>query len=103
VLKSLNGSGERGIAYVTLGFHETKVVFRLTGAPAGVRQAAHIRSGGCGGRLLRSLGTFADGKGVTRAGPISHLSGFAIVVRATTANGATAVACGVVPRYVPKR
>lgn len=103
VLKSRNGSAERGVASVTLGIHQTRVVFRLSGAPQGVRQPVRLLEGGCGGRLLTSLGTIVDGKGVSRADPISHLSGFAIVVHETTAAGATVVACGVVPRYVPKR
>jgi hypothetical protein len=103
VLKSLNGSSERGIASVTLGFHETKVVFRLRGAPLGVRQTVRLLKGGCNGKLLTQLGTIVDGKGVARANPISHLSGYAIAVHASTASGATIVACGVVPRYVPKR
>jgi hypothetical protein len=96
ILKSRNGSGEHGVAAVTLGLHETKVVFRLTGAPAGVRQTARILKGGCGGKVLQWLGTIVDGKGVARADPLSRLSGFAIVVHATSDSGAAIVACGVV-------
>lgn len=103
VLKSVNGSSERGIALVTLGFHETKVVFRLTGAPRSVRQTVRILAGRCGGKVLRALGTIVDGRGVARADPMSHLSGFAIAVHASTAADATVVACGLVPRYGPKR
>jgi hypothetical protein len=103
VLKSRNGSSERGVAGVTLGFHETKVVFRLSGAPRGVRQTVNIRRGGCAGKVLRRLGSILDGRGVTRANPMAHLSGYAVVVHETTADGARIVACGVVPRYVPKR
>jgi hypothetical protein len=103
VLKSRNGSAELGIASVTLGIHQTRVVFRLSGAPPGVRQAVRLLLGGCRGKQLSRLGTILDGKGVSLADPISHLSGFAIVVHETTAAGATVVACGVVPRYVPKR
>jgi hypothetical protein len=103
VLESRNGSSERGVAGVTLGFHETKVVFRLSGAPRGVRQTVNIRRGGCAGKVLRQLGSIVDGKGVTRANPMQHLSGYAVVVHETTAAGARIVACGVVPRYVPKR
>jgi hypothetical protein len=102
VLRSVNGSGERGVAAVVLGFHETKVTLRLRGAPTGVRQAVHILTGGCGGRILLRLGAILDGKGTRRAGPISHLSGYAIAVHASTPDTAV-VACGVVPRYVPKR
>jgi hypothetical protein len=103
VLKSRNSSSERGVARVTLGFHETQVVFRLKGAPAGVRQAVDVLRGGCGGKLLARLGSIVDGRGIARGNPIGHLSGYAIVVRETTAGGAQIVACGVVPPYVPKR
>ncbi len=98
VLTSRHGSGERGVASITLGLHQTKVVFRLTGAPAGVRQTVRILRGGCAGSVLLRLGTIVDGKGVRRADPISHLSGFAVVVHASTDRGAAVVACGVVPR-----
>ena len=47
--------------------------------------------------MLRQLGTILDGKGVARADPMSHLSGFAIAVHETTQSGAPIVACGVVP------
>ena len=103
VLKSRNGSSERGTAGVTLGFHETKVVFRLRGAPRSVRQTVNILRGDCGGKVLRRLGSIVNGTGVTRADPMQHLSGYAITVHETTAAGARIVACGVVPRYVPKR
>jgi hypothetical protein len=103
VMKSRNGSSERGVAGVTLGFHETKVAFRLTGAPAGVRQSVRVLRGGCGGKVLLHLGSIVNGRGVTRANPIQHLSGYAIVVHETTANGARIVACGVVPRMGPGR
>ena len=97
ILTSRNGSSERGVASIVLGFHETRVVFRLQGAPAGVRQTVRILRGGCGGKVLRQLGTILDGKGVARADPMSHLSGFAIAVHETTQSGAPIVACGVVP------
>jgi hypothetical protein len=99
-LKSRNGSGERGIAGITLGFHETKVVFRLSGAPRGVRQAVNIFRGGCSGRILRRLGSIVNGAGVARADPMNHLSGYAVAVHESTAPGARIVACGAVP---PKR
>ena len=103
VLTSRNGSSERGIARVTLGFHETQVVFRLKGAPAGVRQAVNVLRGGCGGKLLVRLGSIVDGKGTARGNPIEHLSGYAVVVHEGTGDGARIVACGVVPRYLPRR
>jgi hypothetical protein len=103
VLKSRNGSGEHGTAAVTLGLHETKVVFRLSGGPRGVRQTVRLLTGGCSGKLLTRLGSIVDGRGVSRGNAISRLSGFAIVVHETTAAGAAVAACGVVPRYVPKR
>jgi hypothetical protein len=95
-LKSLNGSGERGVAAVTLGLHQTKVVFRLTGAPAGVRQTVNLLKGGCGGRVLLRLGTIVNGRGVVRANSISRLSGFAIAVHASSGTGAAIAACAVV-------
>jgi hypothetical protein len=101
VLKSRNGSGVRGVASVTLGWHETKVVFRLTGAPAGVRQAVRILRGGCAGKVLRQLGTIVNGRGVARANELSHLTGFAIAVHATADTRAPIVACGVVPPAKP--
>ena len=103
ILTSRNGSAERGIASVILGFHETRVTFRLSGAPQGVRQSVRILSGGCGGKVLSRLGTIVDGKGVARANPMSHLSGFAIAVHATTQAGAPIVACGAVPPYKTRR
>ena len=112
VLRSRNGSREQGVARITLGLHQTQVDFSLSGAPGGVRQTVNLLRGGCGGkvrlrtrarlRLLR-LGSILNGKGVARGDPIEHLSGYAIVVHETTAGGARIVACGVVPRYVPKR
>jgi hypothetical protein len=92
VLKSRNGSSERGTAGIVLGFHETKVTFRLNGAPPGVRQAVNVLRGGCGGKLLLRLGSIVDGKGVKRANPIRHLSGYAIVVHETTDGDARIVA-----------
>ncbi len=103
LLKSRNGSSERGVARMTLGFHETQVAFSLSGAPQGVRQAVNVLRGGCGGKVLVRLGSILNGKGVARGDPIKHLSGYALVVHETTATGARIVACGVVPRYVPKR
>jgi hypothetical protein len=67
------------------------------------RVVVNIRRGGCAGKVLRHLGSIVDGKGITRANPMQHLSGYAVVVHETTAAGARVVACGVVPRYVPKR
>jgi hypothetical protein len=102
VLRSRNGSSERGVAVITLGLHETKVVFRLAGAPQGVRQTVNVVRGTCGGKLLARLGSIVDGKGVAHGNPINHLSGYAIAVHGSTAGGAQIVACGVVPRYVPR-
>jgi hypothetical protein len=103
LLKSRNGSSERGVARMILGFHETQVAFRVSGAPEGVRQTVNLLRGGCGGKVLVRLGSILNGKGVARGDPIKHLSGYALVVHETTATGARIVACGVVPRYVPKR
>jgi len=68
VLKSRNGSGERGVARMILGFHETQVAFRLSGAPEGVRQTVNLLRGGCGGKVLVRLGSILNGKGVARGG-----------------------------------
>ena len=103
VLRSRNGSREQGVARITLGFHQTQVDFSLSRAPGGVRQTVNLLRGGCGGKVLLRLGSILNGKGVARGDPIEHLSGYAIVVHETTAGGARIVACGVVPRYVPKR
>jgi len=99
VLKSRNGSSERGVARVTFGLHQTKVVIRLSGAPSGVRQPALIRKGGCLGRILTRLGNIANGTTLAQVKPLLHRSGLAIVVHASTAKGAEVVACGVIPRH----
>jgi hypothetical protein len=98
-LKSQNGSSEHGVAVVTFGFHQTKVVITLSGAPAGVRQPARIRRGGCLGPSVSSLGNVVNGKRSAKVGPLPHVSGYSIVVHASTAPGAAIVACGVIPPY----
>jgi hypothetical protein len=97
ILRSRNGSDERGVAAVTLGLHQTKVVFRLTGAPPGVRQTVRILKSGCDGKVLRRLGTIVGGKGVARTDALPDLSGWSIAVHAGDATGAAIVACGVAP------
>ena len=99
VLKSLNGSDERGVALVKLGIHETAVVIALKGAPPGVGQPAHIRKGGCGGKIIASLGNVVDGKRRATVRPLDHTTGFAVAVHASTEKGAPVVACGIVPRH----
>jgi hypothetical protein len=99
VLKSRNGSSERGLARVTFGFHQTKVVIRLSGAPSGVSQPAQILRGGCSGRVLARLGSVVNGRSLAKVKPLKHLSGLAIAVHASTAEGAPVVACGVIPRH----
>lgn len=101
-LKSRNGSGEHGIAGVTLGFQETKVVFRLSGAPRGVRQDVNILHGGCSGKVLRRLGSIVNGTGIARATPMNHLSGYAVAVHETTAADAPIVACASYRRSSPR-
>ena len=96
VLKSVNGSSEHGVAEITFGFHETKVVLRLRGAPAGA-QAVHVLAGGCAGKVVKRLGAIVGGRGTRSAGPLRHVSGYAIAVRSSTA-GSAIVACGVVTR-----
>ncbi len=99
VLKSRNGSGERGVALVKLGLHETTVEITLKGAPAGVGQPAHIRKGGCGGTILASLGNVVDGTRRAMVRPLDHTTGFAVAVRASTERGAPVVACGIVAKH----
>jgi hypothetical protein len=98
VLKSRNGSGEHGVARVTFGLHQTKVVIQLSGAPSGVTQPAQILRGGCSGRVMARLGNVANGRSVAKVKPLKHLSGLAIAVHASNAEGALLVACGVIPR-----
>jgi hypothetical protein len=98
-LKSFNGSGEHGVAAVTFGLHETKVVITLKGAPHGVRQLARIRRGGCFGRSGLILGNVANGQNFAKVGPLPHVSGYSIVIHASTVQGARIVACGVIPRH----
>jgi hypothetical protein len=97
VLASLNGSAERGVAVVTFGFHETRAVVRLRGAPAGSRQAVRILKGGCRGKLHLKLGTVVGGRGVVRGQEIAHLSGLALAIHATADPTSPVVACGRVP------
>jgi hypothetical protein len=99
VLKSRNGSSERGVASVTFGIHQTKVAIRLSGAPFGATQPALIRRGGCLGRVIARLGSVANGTSVAKAKPLTHRSGLAIAVLASTAKEAALVACGVIPHH----
>ena len=93
-LRSFNGSGQHGVAEVTFGFHETKVVISLEGAPAGVAQPARIRRGGCFGTSGLDLGAVVDGKRSARVVPLPHVSGYSIVVYASARHAI--VACGVI-------
>jgi hypothetical protein len=99
VLRSRNGSSERGVAFVTFGHHQTKVTISLIGAPPGVRQPAHISKGGCLGRIVARLGSVVSGKRLTKVAPLAHFSGLAVVIHASTAEGAAVVECGVIPRH----
>jgi hypothetical protein len=100
VLKSRNGSREHGIALIKFGLHETKVVIRLSGAPQGVRQPAHLHDGRCGSdrKIVAHLGNVVDGRRVARMDPLARVSGFSADIHESTAVGATVIACGVVPR-----
>lgn len=100
VLRSQNGSSEHGVAWVTFGLNETKVVIRLTGAPSGVRQPAHLQTGRCTGPrgAVYPLGTVLDGRRTARIAPLPRYSGFTIAVRESTLAPGTIVACGVIPR-----
>jgi hypothetical protein len=100
VLTSRNGSHEHGVAWIKFGLHETSVVIRLKGAPAGVSLPAHLRVGGCwGGGVVYSLGNVVNGRRVARIDSVPGFAGFSIVIRASIpAERAAVVACGVIPR-----
>ncbi|HKP18677.1 MAG TPA: hypothetical protein VJT84_09365 [Gaiellaceae bacterium] len=103
VLKGWKGSGEQGLAVVSFGFHETKVVITLRGAPAGVAQPVQIRRGGCFGPTVVRLGTIVNGRHSVKVGPLPHVAGYSIVVHASSAPGAALVACGVIPPHTKTR
>lgn len=46
-LASQNNSGESGTAVLTPDGNQTKVQIKLSGAPAGIAQPAHIHEGNC--------------------------------------------------------
>ena len=100
VLKSVNGSAERGVAQISFGLHETRVLIRVAGAPRDVAQAAHLHPGGCGGRrkVVASLGSVRNGRrlAVVESLPLAFRR-YSIDVHQSTATGALVVACGTVP------
>ena len=99
VIRSRNGFREHGVAELTLGVHELKVVIRLSGAPAGASQPAHLHAGGCAGdhKVISSLGSVVNGRRAATLGP-RRVRGLSIDVHESTAEGAAVVACGVIPR-----
>jgi hypothetical protein len=100
VLKSTNGSRERGVAWIEFGLHETRVVIRMSGAPREVSQPAHLHAGACGSdrKVVASLGSVRNGRGVASVDPLSVSSRrYAIDIHESTVTGATIVACGSVP------
>jgi hypothetical protein len=101
VLKSRNGSAERGVAVITFGLHQTKVVIRLRGAPPDVGQPAHLYEGSCrgAGKAVAFLGLVRNGRRIALADPVPHVSGYSVKVRESTAAGARVVACGEVPHH----
>jgi hypothetical protein len=101
-LGSRNGSRVRGVAEIEFGLHETRVLIRVSGAPAGVVQAVHLHAGTCGrkGKLLASLGRLRSGRRAVSVDPLPVSAGrYAIDIHETTAAGAAVVACGSVPSH----
>jgi hypothetical protein len=101
VLRSRNGAAERGLAVITFGIHQTKVVIRLRGAPPGVRQPAYLYEGTCrqAGKAVAFLGLVRNGRRIALADPVPHVSGYSVEVRESTVAGARVVACGEVPHH----
>jgi hypothetical protein len=96
VLRSRNGSAQRGLAVITFGLHQTKVVIRLRGAPQGVGQPAYLYEGSCrgAGKAVAFLGLVRNGRRVALADPVPHVSGYSVKIRESTAAGARVIACG---------
>lgn len=100
VLTSRNGSGQRGVAQITFGIHQTKVVLTLRGAASGARQAAHLHSGACGakGPIVFDLGDVVNGRRAVTLDPFTKkIKRFSVDVHASSAGRSPVVACGTKP------
>jgi predicted small lipoprotein YifL len=96
VLASRNRSGQRGVAQITFGIHQTKVVLKLRGAASGARQAAHLHSGACGakGPVIFDLGDVVNGRRTVTLDPFTKkIKYFSVDVHASGDDSAVA-ACG---------
>jgi hypothetical protein len=96
LLRSRNDSGERGVASITFGLHQTRVVIRLTGAPKDVRQQAHLHGGGCRGEgpLVYDLGPVVNGRRDVKRDEVPKITRYSVDIHASTAKSAVVVACG---------
>lgn len=99
-LKAQNGSGENGTVTMTPQGDKTQIVIKLTGAPAGVPQPAHIHDGTCAkldAKPRVPLQNVVDGTSTTVvAMKIDELvkQGGAVNVHKSTDDLKTYVACG---------
>jgi hypothetical protein len=100
VLRSRNSLHVHGVAWITFGLHETRVVIRLRGVPKGFSGPAHLRVGGCWGRGVEyGLGNVVRGRRTASIDPVARVTGISIVVGAARPTGrAAVVACGMIPR-----
>ncbi len=99
-LSSQNASGESGTVTLTPQGDKTQVAIKLTGAPAGTQQPAHIHDGSCASldpKPRVPLQNVVDGKSTTtldmKLADIMSKGG-AINVHKSTADVKTYVACG---------
>lgn len=99
-LSSQNASGESGTVTLTPQGDKTQVAIKLTGAPAGTQQPAHIHDGSCASldpKPRVPLQNVVDGKSTTtldmKLGDIMSKGG-AINVHKSAADVKTYVACG---------
>lgn len=99
-LSSQNASGESGTVTLTPQGDKTQVAIKMTGAPAGTQQPAHIHDGSCASldpKPRVPLQNVVDGKSTTtldmKLGDIMSKGG-AINVHKSTADLKTYVACG---------
>lgn len=99
-LKAQNNSGQNGSATLTPQGDNTQVVVKMTGAPAGVAQPAHIHDGSCAKldpKPRVPLQNLVDGNSTSvvsmKLDDILKAGG-AINVHKSTADLKTYVACG---------
>ena len=99
-LASQNASGETGTVTLTPEGDKTQVVIKLTGAPTGVPQPAHIHDGSCSKldpKPRVPLQNVVDGKSTTTLDmKVDDIvgKGGAVNVHKSAADAKTYVACG---------